>query len=132
MLLSATHTHSGPAGYMQYALFNPLNGLGFINQTFNALVDGITKVRGFINMFYSYIHYVKTCFSQFLWHIKTQDLPNFYMQKEIWMMLVSIEVLHHTKQIQKPKEKCKIPSKLIHSPFHQGFLQSGFLFNYYF
>ena len=54
VLLSATHTHSGPAGYMQYALFQATS-LGFINQTFNALVDGITKVNGFINMFYSYI-----------------------------------------------------------------------------
>ena len=53
VLLSATHTHSGPAGYMQYALFQATS-LGFINQTFNALVDGITKVSGFI-MFYSYI-----------------------------------------------------------------------------
>ena len=35
------------------------------------------------------------------------------MQKEIWMMLVSIEALHHTKQIQKLKEKCKIASKLF-------------------
>ena len=113
MLLSATHTHSGPAGYMQYALFQATS-LGFINQTFNALVDGIAKVSGFINtyMFYSFMHYVKTCFSQFLWHIKTQDLPNFYMSKEIWMVLVPIEALHHTKQIQKPKEKCKISSKL--------------------
>ena len=99
---------------MQYALFQATS-LGFINQTFNALVDGITKVSSFINICFiaKYIYYVKTCFSQYLWHIKTQDLPNFYMQKEIWMVLVSIEALHHTKQIQKPKEKCKIPSKLI-------------------
>ena len=117
VLLSATHTHSGPAGYMQYALFQATS-LGFINQTFNALVDGITKVSGFINMFYSYITYVKPYFSQFSWHIKTKNLPNFYMQKEIWMMLVSIEAQHHTKQIQNPKEKCKIPSKLIHGLFY--------------
>ena len=43
VLLSATHTHSGPAGYMQYALFQ-MPSIGFNNQTFNALVDGITKV----------------------------------------------------------------------------------------
>ena len=43
VLLSATHTHSGPAGYMQYALFQATS-LGFINQTFDALVHGITKV----------------------------------------------------------------------------------------
>ena len=29
LVLSSTHTHSGPAGYMQYVLFNVPN-LGFI------------------------------------------------------------------------------------------------------
>ena len=43
VLLSATHTHSGPGGYMQYALFQTTS-YGFVKQTFNAIVDGITKV----------------------------------------------------------------------------------------
>ena len=43
VILSATHTHSGPAGYMQYVLFE-VTSLGFIPQTFDALVDGITRV----------------------------------------------------------------------------------------
>merc|ERR1712215_524703 len=38
--LSATHTHSGPAGFMQYVLFNIPN-LGFVKQTLDAMVDGI-------------------------------------------------------------------------------------------
>merc|ERR1711962_1131954 len=40
LVLSATHTHSGPAGFMQYVLFNVPN-LGFVKQTLDAMVDGI-------------------------------------------------------------------------------------------
>ena len=43
VVLSATHTHSGPAGYMQYVLFE-VTSLGFVPQTFQALVDGISRV----------------------------------------------------------------------------------------
>ena len=42
VLLSATHTHSVPAGFMQYFTFNITN-LGFIQQNFDVLVGGITK-----------------------------------------------------------------------------------------
>ena len=42
IVLSATHTHSGPAGFMQYVLFNVPN-LGFIKQTLDGLVVGITE-----------------------------------------------------------------------------------------
>lgn len=40
--LSGTHTHSGPAGYLQYLVYD-ITGLGFVPQTFNALVDGIER-----------------------------------------------------------------------------------------
>merc|ERR1712215_497258 len=40
--LSATHTHSGPAGFMQYVLLNIPN-LGFVEQTLNAMVEGIVE-----------------------------------------------------------------------------------------
>ena len=40
VVLSGTHTHSGPAGYLQYLVYD-ITGMGFISQTFNALVDGI-------------------------------------------------------------------------------------------
>ena len=42
VVLSATHTHSGPAGFLQYALFE-VPSLGFIEQTFKAMVDGIAR-----------------------------------------------------------------------------------------
>ena len=42
VLLSATHTHSVPAGFMQYFTFNITN-LGFIQQNFDVLVGGITS-----------------------------------------------------------------------------------------
>jgi len=41
IILSATHTHSVPAGFMQYILFNVPN-LGYIEQTTEAMVEGIT------------------------------------------------------------------------------------------
>ncbi len=41
--LSATHTHSGPGGYHQYLLFS-LTSLGFIKQSFDAIVEGIVRV----------------------------------------------------------------------------------------
>jgi neutral ceramidase len=40
--LSGTHTHSGPAGYLQYLVYD-ITGFGFIRETFDALVDGIER-----------------------------------------------------------------------------------------
>lgn len=40
VVLSGTHTHSGPAGYLQYLVYD-ITGLGFVKETFDALVDGI-------------------------------------------------------------------------------------------
>jgi neutral ceramidase len=43
VLLSATHTHSGPGGFLQYFLYNiPDNG--FVRQSFDAIVNGIVRV----------------------------------------------------------------------------------------
>jgi neutral ceramidase len=43
VLLSATHTHSGPAGFLQYVLFS-VSSLGFVEQTLQAMVAGIVEV----------------------------------------------------------------------------------------
>jgi neutral ceramidase len=43
VLISATHTHSGPAGFLQYVLFS-VTSMGFIEQTFQAMVAGIVEV----------------------------------------------------------------------------------------
>jgi neutral ceramidase len=40
VLLSATHTHSGPGGFSHYALYN-LSTFGFVPQNFEAIVEGI-------------------------------------------------------------------------------------------
>jgi neutral ceramidase len=40
VMLSATHTHSGPGGFSHYALYN-LTILGFDKQNFDAIVNGI-------------------------------------------------------------------------------------------
>ncbi|XP_036592351.1 neutral ceramidase [Trichosurus vulpecula] len=42
VVLSGTHTHSGPAGYFQYTLFVLSSG-GFSSRTFEFIVDGIVK-----------------------------------------------------------------------------------------
>lgn len=51
VLLSATHTHSGPGGYSHYTLYN-LTVLGFDRQNFEAITDGIYQsiVRAHINL----------------------------------------------------------------------------------
>jgi neutral ceramidase len=44
-MLTVTHTHCGPGGYSEYALYNS-NTHGFRPQTFNAIVDGIVEAVG--------------------------------------------------------------------------------------
>ncbi len=41
-MLTATHTHSGPGGYEQYALF--ALSTGFYRDCFEPLVNGIVEV----------------------------------------------------------------------------------------
>lgn len=43
VLLSGTHTHSGPAGYFQYTLFM-ITSKGYIPAAMKPLVNGIVKV----------------------------------------------------------------------------------------
>lgn len=43
VVLSGTHTHSGPAGFMQYLLFD-ITSKGWVQQSFDSLVDGILLV----------------------------------------------------------------------------------------
>jgi neutral ceramidase len=43
LMLSGTHTHSTPGGYMQNLLFD-LSILGFVRETFVALLTGIILV----------------------------------------------------------------------------------------
>jgi neutral ceramidase len=42
VVLTATHTHSGPGGFSEYTLWN-LTTLGFEQKTFDAIVDGIVR-----------------------------------------------------------------------------------------
>jgi neutral ceramidase len=51
VVLSATHTHSGPGGFSHYALYN-LTTLGYDRQNFEAIVDGIVQaiVRAHANL----------------------------------------------------------------------------------
>lgn len=51
IMLSATHTHSGPAGYSYYPIFN-ISSKGFCKLTFEAIVDGFVQaiIRAWKNM----------------------------------------------------------------------------------
>ncbi|KAE9614690.1 putative ceramidase [Lupinus albus] len=40
--ISGIHTHAGPGGYLQYVVYI-ITSLGFVRQSFDALVDGIEK-----------------------------------------------------------------------------------------
>lgn len=42
MAISGTHTHSGPAGFLQYVLYQ-VTSLGYVKETFDAWVDGIAS-----------------------------------------------------------------------------------------
>lgn len=52
VLISGTHTHSSPGGFLTHLLYD-LPCLGFIKETFNALVLGIAKVS-YLPLFFSY------------------------------------------------------------------------------
>ena len=52
VLLSATHTHSGPGGFMQYFLFT-IGSKGFVKQTLDSLVDGIVLVNLLSSLLFS-------------------------------------------------------------------------------
>lgn len=43
VMISGTHTHSTPGGFLMHLIFD-LNTLGFVPETFNALVRGIVMV----------------------------------------------------------------------------------------
>ena len=42
VLLSGTHTHSGPGGYWQYVLFE-VTSLGFVKESLDVIVDGVVE-----------------------------------------------------------------------------------------
>ena len=42
VILSGIHTHSGPAGFFQYVLFE-VTSLGYVKETLEVTVDGIVK-----------------------------------------------------------------------------------------
>ena len=42
--ISGIHTHSGPGGYLQYVLYD-ITSLGFVKQSWEAVVSGIVEVR---------------------------------------------------------------------------------------
>ena len=43
MAISGTHTHASPAGFLQYLIYD-VTSLGFVRETFDAMVEGILEV----------------------------------------------------------------------------------------
>ncbi len=43
VMLSGTHTHSGPGGHFTYWMYQFISG-GWVNDTYHAYVDGIVQV----------------------------------------------------------------------------------------
>lgn len=43
-VITATHTHSGPAGFQQYLLYT-MTSLGFIPQMYDIVMEAIKQVR---------------------------------------------------------------------------------------
>nr|CAH0108394.1 unnamed protein product [Daphnia galeata] len=60
VVLSGTHTHSGPGGYLQYVLLI-ITSKGWVQQSFEAIVDGIVESirQADINMNDANIYYAK-------------------------------------------------------------------------
>jgi neutral ceramidase len=44
VVIAATHTHASPGGFLGHMLYH-ITSLGFVRQTFDAMVDGIVDVR---------------------------------------------------------------------------------------
>ena len=64
--ISGIHTHSGPGGYLQYLLYD-ITSLGFVRESFDALVDGIVLVSWPVgikrNQFDNRAHALQSCVS---------------------------------------------------------------------
>ena len=60
VMLSGTHTHSGPAGYLQYVTYD-VTSLGFVPEVFDGLVQGIADSirRAYFNMKPARIYYTE-------------------------------------------------------------------------
>lgn len=50
VMLSGTHTHSAPGGFLMHLIFD-LNTMGFVPETFDALVSGMVLVSTKIYLF---------------------------------------------------------------------------------
>ena len=104
VVLSATHTHAGPAGYLQYVLFE-VTSLGFIQQTFDAMAQGITRVSLPPLKLILFVSIKNFFSSQSYWLTKTFNLPKSTTMKENFMTQTSTEVLPLIWKTQKRNEQ---------------------------
>lgn len=58
VMLASTHTHSAPGGFHTYWMYQAATG-GFINETFDALVNGIALVSACVRVSSSSWHHAQ-------------------------------------------------------------------------
>lgn len=54
VIISSTHSHSTPGGWTMYLLYD-LPSSGFVKESYNNLVEGITQVKFIVVNFKNYI-----------------------------------------------------------------------------
>lgn len=99
VMLSATHTHSGPGGYFQYLLYI-ITQEGFIKDSTKAIVEGIIRVRHCGYCLEKLIDQSPQ-FSLFKLHTTISHLGIFTSTKECFSIRASTEVQPHTTKTRK-------------------------------
>lgn len=56
-MITAQHTHSAPAGYHTYWMFQTAAGGGFVNETFQVYVSSIVEVIILNDFFFNLLFY---------------------------------------------------------------------------
>lgn len=74
--ISGTHTHSAPAGFLQYVLYE-VTSLGFSKETFDGMVEGVAQslYQAYQNLEKGYITYA----SGMLWNANINRSPTSYL-----------------------------------------------------
>jgi hypothetical protein len=108
VVISGTHTHGTPGGFLMYLLYD-LTVLGFVAETFNAQVAGITRVS--ITLYHDVFVQTEIILSNSCLIFRvlselttTYETPVSFYQKQKFKMPILIVVHRLTTTIQKRKK----------------------------
>ena len=73
LIISGTHSHSTPGGYLMDLMLD-IPCLGFVQETFDAYVNGITQVKHVETYFYLFIEVVLRLFVS--WEMSSSNLTS--------------------------------------------------------